>query len=179
MSRISIFWSVFPNCTDILFSTAIVLSILYLSVLQGLLSSHGHAVISVQKDFIPDTGDCSQLLFWTGIWAHSRFTVRHLKQFFPPSLLHPLMTLLLGSTSGQMSSQTSGRDCKGTLSWQQNCGALMNHLFLKLVYVGLFIPNVQLQHKFGIHCNPAENLYLDHAVSNSTPDPKHRNVSFT
>lgn len=179
MSRISIFWSVFPNCTDILFSIAIVLSILYLSVLQGLLSSHAGAVMSIQKDFIPDTEECSQLLFWTGIWAHSRFTVRHLNQFVPPSLLHPHVTLLLGSTSGKMSSKTSGRDCKGTLSWQQNFHALMNHLFLKSVYLGLFIPNVQLKYKFGIHCNPAENLYLNHAVSNSTPDPKCCNVSFT
>ena len=77
-------------------------------------------------------------------------------------LLAYYATLLLGSTSGQMSSQTSDGEWKGTLSCQQNCSAPMNHLFLKLVYLGLFIPNVRLQYKFGIHCNPAENLYLNH-----------------
>ena len=85
--RISILWSVFPNCTDTLFSITIVLSVLYLSVLRGLLPSCACTVVSIRKGFIPDTGDCSQLLFWTGIWAQSRPAARHLKQFVPPSLL--------------------------------------------------------------------------------------------
>lgn len=54
---------VFPNCTDTLFSITIVSSVLCLSVLRGLLPSCAYAVISIQDDFIPGTGDCCQLLF--------------------------------------------------------------------------------------------------------------------
>lgn len=41
------------------------------------------------------------------------------------------------------------------------CNAPMNHLFLTLDYLGLFIPNMHVQYKFGVHCNPAENLYAN------------------
>lgn len=144
--RISILWSVFPNCTDALFSITIVLSTLYLSVPQGRLPSCACTVISIQNGFIPDTGDCSQLLFWTGIWAHLHPTARHLKQFVPPSLLHN--STFGGSTSGQPSSQASDGEWKGTCSCQQNCSAPTNHLFLKLACLELFVPNVHLQYKF-------------------------------
>lgn len=159
--RISILWSVFPNWAGTLFSVTIVLSVLCLSVLRGLLPSCAYAVISIQDDFIPDTGVCGHLLFWTGIWAQD-----------VAYYIHTHATRFLGSGSGQASSQTSGGDWKGTFPCQQHCR--VNHLFLTLVYLGLFIPKV-----FGIHCNPAENLYWNHSVSNSTLDPKHCNASFT